>query len=119
METDNKLQFEWDSEKETANFRKHSVHFMTARFAFTDLECIERYDAAHSNGEKRFQLIGKAAERLLFVVYTFRGSNIRLISARPADREEKELYLLLMGNDWSFGKWKHRYHRKNSSFSGE
>jgi uncharacterized DUF497 family protein len=33
-----------------------------------------------------------AAARLLVVVYTWRGENIRIISARPAEAHEREEY---------------------------
>lgn len=47
----------------------------------------------HSEGEQRFVSIGlDPVERLLVVVYTFRGEDIRLIFARRATRKERRAY---------------------------
>jgi len=46
-----------------------------------------------SETEQRFIAIGlDHLLRILFVVYTYRGENIRLISARPATRHERRQY---------------------------
>ena len=43
--------------------------------------------------EQRFITVGMgAAGRLLTVAYTWRGKNIRIISARPAETQEREEY---------------------------
>jgi uncharacterized DUF497 family protein len=43
--------------------------------------------------ERRFVTLGMgAAGRLLVVIYTWRGANIRIISARPAEAHEQEEY---------------------------
>jgi uncharacterized DUF497 family protein len=43
--------------------------------------------------EQRFVTLGMGAMgRLLVVVYTWRGENVRIISARPAEAHERELY---------------------------
>jgi len=43
--------------------------------------------------ERRFVTLGMgAAGRVLVVVYTWRGENIRIISARPAEGHEREEY---------------------------
>ena len=44
-------------------------------------------------GEQRFGTLGMGATgRLLVVVYTWRGENIRIISARPAEAHERDEY---------------------------
>jgi len=44
-------------------------------------------------GEQRFVSLGAgAAVRLLVVAYTYRGENIRIISARPAEPQERQQY---------------------------
>lgn len=46
-----------------------------------------------AEGEQRFVSIGMdATGRLLVVVFTYRGEEIRLISARPATARERECY---------------------------
>ena len=52
---------------------------------------IEMYDFEHSMEEDRYIAIGMVGD-LLFVVFTERGENIRLISARLATEKERSLY---------------------------
>ena len=52
---------------------------------------IEMYDFEHSIDEDRYIAIGMVGD-LLFVVFTERGENIRLISARLATEQERRLY---------------------------
>lgn len=85
------LQFEWDDEKAAINFKKHKVLFETAAKVFLDVNRVEIYDAAHSDQEDRFITIGIAGD-VLFVVYTERQANIRLISARIANEKERRIY---------------------------
>lgn len=49
------------------------------------------YDFEHSIDEDRYIAIGMVGN-LLFVVFTERGQNIRLISARLATESERRLY---------------------------
>jgi uncharacterized protein len=84
--------FEWDSAKARANYRKHRIHFADAVAVFEDGTAITIPDD-DSDEEERFITIGRdALTRLLVVVYTWRGANIRLISARKADRRETKDY---------------------------
>lgn len=85
------LQFEWDDEKEQSNVEKHGVDFDTAVKVFFDPNRIEYYDKSHSTDEDRFITIGFAG-KLLFVVYTERKENVRLISARLATNSERRRY---------------------------
>jgi uncharacterized DUF497 family protein len=44
-------------------------------------------------GEQRFVTVGTdSVGRVLVVVYSYRGEDIRLISARPATRKERKHY---------------------------
>jgi uncharacterized DUF497 family protein len=50
-------------------------------------------DFEHSNGEQRQLSIGLSARgRVLIVVHTDRGKNIRLISGRKATPNERKIY---------------------------
>ena len=83
--------FEWDEEKDTANFRKHGIHFRTAAKVFLDPNKLIREDEEHLS-EQRFDILGKVG-KILFVVCAFREKNtVRLISARIATNPEKERY---------------------------
>jgi uncharacterized protein len=61
--------------------------------AFDDPYAITIRDDESDPPEERFVTLGQgAAGRLLVVVYTWRGENIRIISARPAESHEREEY---------------------------
>ena len=63
----------------------------TASYVFTDENYIEMYDFEHSIEEDRYIAIGCVGD-VLFVVFTERKENIRLISARLATESERRLY---------------------------
>ena len=83
--------FEWDEDKNTINKQKHKISFETAIHVFDDLDYIEIYDFEHSSYEDRYIAIGRVGD-ILFVVFTERGGNIRMISARLATEAERRLY---------------------------
>lgn len=85
------MKFEWDQEKNLINQKKHKISFETAAYAFQDENYIEMYDFEHSTEEDRYIAIGCVGE-VLFVVFTERKENIRLISARLATESERRLY---------------------------
>lgn len=85
------LKFEWDQEKNLINQKKHKISFETAAYVFEDKNYIEMYDFEHSINEDRYIAIGCVGE-VLFVVFTERKENIRLISARLATESERRLY---------------------------
>lgn len=83
--------FEWDENKNIINKQKHKISFETAAHVFDDPNYVEMYDFEHSNTEERYIAIGKVGD-VLFVVFTERDKNIRLISARLATKLERGLY---------------------------
>ena len=87
------MEFEWDPEKAEANLRKHGVLFSTDVLGvFNDDFAITISDESDS-GERRFATIGTGTKgRVLVVIFTYRGDNIRLISARTAEPREREQY---------------------------
>jgi len=84
--------FEWDEEKAEANCRKHGVPFPYATRAFFDPEKIEIPDKRYDYGEERLKIIAVVEEFVIAVIFTRRGEDIRIISARPASREERTQY---------------------------
>ena len=86
------INFEWDTEKNKANIKKHGVAFEMAAKVFLDEKRIERYDAEHSSiNESRYKRIGMVG-KVLTVIYTERKTAIRIISARLAEKEEIDEY---------------------------
>jgi len=73
--------FEWDSVKDQQNQEKHGVSFTVAQLAFFDRNRIILEDLEHSNKEKRYYCIGKVAEGIMTVRFTYRIKKIRIIGA--------------------------------------
>jgi len=85
--------FEWDTAKAIANKQKHGVMFEEAATVFGDKDARLFGDPDHSEDESRFLLVGASVDkRLLIVASVERGERIRLISARPVTRGERQDY---------------------------
>jgi uncharacterized protein len=83
--------YQWDRNKAEINLRKHGINFADAVSVFSDDLSITLSDQRFD--EERFIAIGlDALGRVLVVVYAWRGQKIRLISARPATRQERRQY---------------------------
>lgn len=84
---------EWDETKAEINLRKHGVSFQEAVSVLADENSLTFGDEVHSVSEERFIDIGRSAQgNVLIVVYTERGSVIRMISCRKATRAERKIY---------------------------
>jgi uncharacterized DUF497 family protein len=95
----------WDDAKNLLNIKEHGLSFETAQYVFADPERLERFDRSESNisEEERWQTLGKVGT-VLFVVYTERGNDKRIITARPADKTERRSYngyYQIDGKGWS------------------
>ena len=88
------LKFEWDENKNKINKQKHKIDFETAVWVFNDENHIELYDETHSLQEDRFIAIGMIGSitAIVYVVYTPREDTVRIISARKANKKEREDY---------------------------
>ncbi|GBR76684.1 toxin BrnT [Candidatus Termititenax persephonae] len=84
--------FEWDEQKNEANIINRGLDFEFASLIFLDNDRLRYNDNRKNYGELRYQTIGKAFESILFVAYTIRGSKIRIISARQANKKERSIY---------------------------
>ncbi len=76
-----KSDFEWNQEKDRVNQEKHGVPFALDQLAFADPNRIMLGDLSHSGVEKRFYCVGKIAEEILTVRFTYRNKKIRIIGA--------------------------------------
>ncbi len=83
--------FEWDEEKSEANLKARGFDFAYAASIF-DLPTLEMDDGRADYGERRVQAIGRVGADVLFVVYTWRGGVRRIISARLANRKERDIH---------------------------
>jgi uncharacterized DUF497 family protein len=86
------MRFSYDPAKAASNLKKHGVSFADAEGVLEDPLAITVEDL-DAEGEGRFVVIGLgSAGELLVVVYAERGDEYRLISARPATRNERKHY---------------------------
>lgn len=86
------MKYEWDSEKEILNIKKHNIDFSTAAKALETGNIIyDFYDEISSAeaGEDRYIAI-VAIGAFLMIVYTMRESDTvtRIISARKLEEKE-------------------------------
>lgn len=89
------IRFEWDSQKDRVNLRKHGVSFEEAQSVFLDEKALYIDDPEHSDSEDRFLLLGLSAHlRVVTVCHCYRDRNkvIRIISARKATKSERDQY---------------------------
>ncbi len=87
------LTFEWDPNKAKINLERQGVSFDEASTAFQDPLSLTIDDPLHSEEEDRFILIGLSHKnRMLVIVHTERGDNIRIISARKMTKQERKYY---------------------------
>lgn len=90
--------FEWDAQKASVNLTKHGVTFEQAASVFQDALALTVFDATHSEYEERWFTLGHTAGGvLLAVAHTYQAtsstsSRIRIISARPATKQERRFY---------------------------
>jgi len=86
------VSYEWDPAKARANLAKHGIRFADAIAVLEDERALTIRDP-FSEGEERWITLGSdAMGRVLVVVYSCRGGNARLISARRATRRERKQY---------------------------
>ena len=82
----------WDPAKAESNLRKHKIRFSDAEAVLFDPMALTIEDETVQS-EERFVSVGADAfNRVVVVVYTYRGKDIRLISARRATRRERKAY---------------------------
>jgi uncharacterized DUF497 family protein len=88
------LRFEWDEGNRDKNLLKHNVSTSEVEEVFFDADKKLATDVAHSTeNEIRLILLGETRlGRRLFIVFTVRDRNVRVISARDMKRTERPLY---------------------------
>jgi len=84
--------YEWDPRKNSENKRKHGLSFETAAQIF-DGPTLTRIDDRQDYGEERWISLGQVANMtVILVAHTDRHGITRIISARKATRNEREIY---------------------------
>lgn len=85
------MDYEWDSAKSAQNLRQRGFGFDYAATVF-DGPTIETLDDRRAYGEVRIRAIGQVDANVLVVIYTDRNQSRRIISARKANRKERQLW---------------------------
>ena len=84
--------FQWDEGNSGKNERKHGVTDRESEEIFFSKPLVIARSVKGSP-EIRYAALGKTyGSRFLTVVFTIRANRIRIISARPMSRNERELY---------------------------
>lgn len=81
--------FEWDEAKNRANLRKHRISFESIVTCFSGPMLVS-VDDREDYGETRYFAVGFLQDVPVVIVYAERGETIRIISARKADRRERQ-----------------------------
>lgn len=85
--------FQWDAGNDTKSSAKHAVGRGECEQLFFNQPLLLTVDQPHSTNEPRFLALGRTdTGRELLVVFTLRGTLLRVISARPMSRREREIY---------------------------
>ena len=85
--------YEWDSDKNEINMRKHGIAFEEILPVFDDPYFYEIYDETHSTAsEERYVGVGNVAGMMIVTTVFTERERIRIINARLATALEEELY---------------------------
>lgn len=85
--------FEWDEGNLTKSWLKHDVAPEECEQVFFNQPLMAMMDEKHSQQELRHNALGRTNDdRKLYIVFTIRRGNIRVISARDMNRKERKVY---------------------------
>ena len=79
---------EWDEAKRRRTLDERGIDFADMAALFDGRPVLERRDDRSDHPELRYVRIGRVRGRLFVVVWTPRGQNARIISARKANARE-------------------------------
>lgn len=91
VRTINPMRIEFDAEKDVTNLAKHGLSLAFAERLDWDRMMV-RPDDRHEYGETRWIGSAQVGRRLYVTVFTQRGSAVRIISLRKANRREITAY---------------------------
>ena len=85
--------FEWDDANMLKNWEKHQVSPFECEQVFFNSPLVVHISQGRTSDEERFYALGRSdAGRMLFLVFTMRDDQIRVVSARPMSRGERKEY---------------------------
>ena len=92
------MRVEWDEDKNRANIRRHRIDFADVHPLF-DGPMFVTLDTRRDYGEDRIVGIGLLDAAVVVVVFVEKSENtIRIISARKAERHERERFKETIGH---------------------
>lgn len=84
--------FDWDEGNQSKSLKKHGITPLETEEAFFNFYLVFP-DQWHSAGESRYGMYGQTnTGKILFIAFTIRGQRVRVISARPASKKERDTY---------------------------
>ena len=84
------MEFEFDPTKSESNAQKHGIDFEQAQQLREDPDRLQV--PARTQGEPRYMLIGKIAEKHWSAIFTYRKENVRIVSVRRSRTDEVNAY---------------------------
>lgn len=87
-------QFEWDEQKRARTLKERYLDFLDAAEALLSPHLEMPSDR---DGELRVLALCQASQRIIAVIYTMRESVCRIISVRPARKNEQAIYRQVFG----------------------
>jgi len=84
--------FVWDERKWLSNIERHGLDFTDATLVYDSPEKITVASPKLNEDRLMDMAMVKAAGTVLVLVYTMRGSDVRVISFRRASRAERRFY---------------------------
>jgi uncharacterized protein len=85
------MNIEWDESKRISNFTKHGLDFRDVHICFDNL-ILEKIDDRKEYSEMRYTALALFLGRVVNLVFTKRGENLRIISFRKANERETNVY---------------------------
>jgi uncharacterized DUF497 family protein len=85
--------FNWDKYNIQKSWEKHKISPVESEQVFFNQPLIVVEDIKHSQKEERFYVLGRTdKDRRLFIAFTIRKKQIRIISSRDMNKKEREIY---------------------------
>lgn len=85
--------FDWTGGNAEKNWKRHGVAPTEAEQVFFNTPLVWGSDPMHSGTERRFYALGQTDNsRALFIAFTLRGRQLRVVSARDMSRKERRAY---------------------------
>ena len=84
------MSFEFDPKKSASNKAKHGIDFVEAQELWNG--DVFEIPAMTTEGETRYAVLGEIKGAPYTVIITYRGANLRIISARASSKNEAAKY---------------------------